>query len=84
MLEELKKSLSITWNDKDESLQRSIEAGKEYLEGIAGTSLDFKSSSLNKTLLFEYCRYDYNNALEYFEDNFIRQLTQLQIRSVVH
>lgn len=83
MLKELKERLGITWDDKDSELIRSIEAGKEYLEGIAGTTLDFESSSFNKLLLFEYCRYNYNNAIEYFEGNFNSQLVQLQIRSLV-
>lgn len=83
MLEELKKRLKITWNDEDLEISRSINAGKEYLENIAGTTLDFEGSSFNMALLFEYCRYDYNNAIEYFEMNFQRQLTQLQIQSVV-
>ncbi|CUP72870.1 MULTISPECIES: phage gp6-like head-tail connector protein [Clostridium] len=83
MLEELKKRLKITWNDEDDNFKRSLEAGKEYLEHIAGTTLDFEGSSFNMALLFEYCRYDYNNAIEYFEMNFQRQLTQLQIQSVV-
>lgn len=83
MLEELKKRLKISWNDEDDNLQRSIEAGKEYLESIAGTTLDFVGSSFNMALLFEYCRYDYNNAVEYFEINFSKQLIQLQIQSVV-
>lgn len=83
MLEELKKRLKITWNEEDDNFKRSLEAGKEYLEGIAGTTLDFEGSSFNKSLLFEYCRYDYNDAIEYFESNFSKQLIQLQIRSVV-
>lgn len=83
MLEELKKYLKITYDEDDYNLQRSLRAGKDYLEFIAGTTLDFESSFINKTLLFNYCRYDYNNALEYFTDNFNKELVQLQIRSVV-
>jgi len=82
MLEELKKNLKLTWNDEDDNLNRSIQAGKEYLEFIAGTTLDFESSFFNKDLLLNYCRYDYNNAIEYFEDNFSKKLTQLQIKNV--
>lgn len=82
MLKELKDKLKVTWNDEDGDLQRILESGKEYLDGIAGTSLNFETSSFNKELLFEYCRYSYNNAIEYFEENFQRQLIQLQIQNV--
>lgn len=83
MLKELKKKLKITWNDEDDDLIRSLDSGKEYLNGIAGTSLDFEASFFNRELLFEYCRYSYNNAVEYFEENFQRQLIHLQVMNVV-
>ncbi|MGL5869183.1 hypothetical protein [Clostridium chrysemydis] len=79
MLKELKEYLNITWDDFDSKLQNSIDASIEYLNYVSGTTLDFESSSFNKSLLFNRCRYDYNNALEYFEVNFQRELTQLQI-----
>lgn len=84
MIEELKQRLQITWDDENtaKNLERSLASSKEYLEYIAGTNIDFDNSPFCKSLLLERCRYDYNNAIEYFEINFQKELTQLQIMSV--
>ncbi|MPQ45281.1 hypothetical protein, partial [Clostridium tarantellae] len=75
--------LNITFEDKDSILNGFLESGKIYLNNIAGVSLEFNTNSYNKNLLFEYCRYIYNNAFEYFEPNFKGPLIQLQIQNVV-
>ena len=84
MLEEIKKEeLKITWDDEDDKIQASIERGKSELEGLTGTSLDFNINHPAKSLLFSYCRYDYNNALEYWEDNFHKQINRLILKEAL-
>jgi len=80
MLQELKGYLKITWNDEDIVLNGFILRGKEYLKDLAGADLDFESESSAKSLLLDYCRYAYNNALEYFEENFSREILRLQLK----
>ena len=79
MLEEIKDDLDITWNDEDAKIQRIIDAGKAKLEELAGGTLDFTVQGNAKYLLKNYCRYSYNNASEYFEENFHQQIIRLQI-----
>ena len=79
MLEEIKDDLDITWSDEDAKIQRIIDAGKNNLETLAGGTLDFTVEGLPKYLLKNYCRYSYNNASEYFEENFHQQIIRLQI-----
>ncbi|CEN86379.1 hypothetical protein [Paraclostridium sordellii] len=85
MLDELKQNLQITWDDEEikQKLERSLSSGKEYLNYIAGVEIDFDNSTFAKNLLLEYGRYSYNNAVEYFETNFQKELTHLQIMNVV-
>lgn len=84
MLEELKDYLKITWSDEDKQLEITINRAKSYLENdIAGVSLDFEADTSSKQLLLDCCRYIYNNAFEYFEVNFRRQLLRLQLKSAV-
>lgn len=85
MLDELKQNLQITWDDEEtnKKLERSLSSGKEYLNYIAGVEIDFDNSPFAENLLLEYGRYSYNNAVEYFETNFQKELTHLQIMSVV-
>lgn len=80
MLQELKDYLKITWDNEDAYLQNIINRGQEYLKDLTGTELDFNTEGQVKSLLLDYCRYYYNNALEYFEDNFQKQIVRLQLK----
>jgi hypothetical protein len=83
MLEEVKKYLGVTWDDEDAKIQNIIDRGKKRLEGLTGGTLDFTSPGLPKDLLLNYCRYDYNNAVEYFEENFQAEILRLQLNTGV-
>lgn len=83
MLEELKEYLKITWTDEDNSLTSIVERGKSNLEELTGTTLDFETEGQAKSLLLDYCRYAYNNALEYFEENFSKEILRLQLKEAV-
>lgn len=83
MLQEVKDNLRITWNDEDLRLNNIIARGKSYLKELTGTELDFDKEGQPKSLLLNYCRYDYNSALEYFEENFQREILRLQFVEAV-
>jgi len=80
MLNAVKDYLKITWDDEDALLQAIIERGKAYLNDLAGAELDFDAAGPPRSLLLDYCRYSYNNASEYFESNFARDLLRLQLQ----
>lgn len=80
MLQVVKDYLKITWADEDAHIQGIIDRGQAYLNDLTGAELDYETDGLPKTLLLEYCRYVYNNALEYFEENFARELLRLQLQ----
>lgn len=83
MLQELKGYLKITWESEDAYLQSIIDRGKEYLKDLTGTEIDFEKEGQGKSLLLDYCRYYYNNAAEYFEDNFQKQIVRLQYTEAI-
>lgn len=83
MLQEVKEYLKITWGDEDSYIQGIINRGKDYLKQLTGTELDFEKEGLAKSLLLDYCRYYYNNAVEYFEENFQGQIVRLQLMEAV-
>ncbi len=83
MLQEVKEYLKITWDDEDNYIQGIFNRGKDYLNNLTGTELDFEVEGQPKALLLDYCRYAYNNALEYFEENFHRELRRLIIQEAV-
>jgi hypothetical protein len=83
MLQELKDYLKITWNSEDANLAVIINRGEEHLQGLTGTDLDFEKEGLHKSLLLDYCRYYYNNAIEYFEENFQKEILRLQLKEAI-
>ena len=80
MLEAVKNYLKITWDDEDANLQEIIDQGEAYLNELSGAELDYTQKGLARSLLFDYCRYAYNNASEYFEENFQREILRLQLK----
>lgn len=83
MLQEIKNYLKITWDDEDEHLANLIARGQAKLQELTGVELDFDNEGLARSLLFDYVRYAYNNASEYFEENFHGQILRLQLMTGV-
>lgn len=65
--------------DEDDDLTSHIDQGKYYLNTLAGVNLDFIENLLAKSLLVNYVRYSYNNASEYFAENFREDILRLQL-----
>lgn len=83
MLALLKERLKITWDHEDAALQRIIAEGKAYLNSLTDVELDFDTEGEPRRLLREYCRYVYNNAGEYFMENFEPDISRLQYLSAI-
>ena len=79
MLQTVKDYLKITWSDEDNNLLSLVDRGKAVLNDLTGTELDFDTEGLARSLLFDYVRYAYNNASEYFEENFQQEILRLQL-----
>jgi len=80
LLELVKEELRITWDDEDTRLISMIERAKASLNKLMGVELDYEKPGPAQDLLLARCRYDYNNALEYFEQNFAREIFRLQLQ----
>lgn len=83
LLEELKNYLDITWEDEgtDKKLDGILNRAKNILSGYAGEALIFDSTQgTEKQLLFDCCRYIYNNSLEDFKTNFGAELIALRAK----
>ena len=83
MLQEVKDNLKITWDDEDASLIKMVDRAIDNVNDLIGVELDFDINNQAKTLILNYCRYDYNAALEYFEDNFSKEILRLQLKEGV-
>jgi len=84
MLPGVKSYLRISWDTDDELLTGMIERGKNHLNSLTGVTLVFTEDGEAKSLLFDYCRYGYNSALEYFDLNFSSQILRLQMEAAIN
>lgn len=77
LLAEFKERMKLN-DDEDKALTRILKASIEDLVDKCG-SYDLHTSERFKELVFERSRYAYNDAIEYFNDNFLSQLVTLGI-----
>lgn len=83
MLEVIKSYLKVAWQDEDLLITDLIARGKTRLNELAGADLDYETEGLARSLLFDFVRYAYSNASEYWEENFQREILRLQITTGV-
>ncbi|MED4699622.1 hypothetical protein P9436_11205 [Lysinibacillus capsici] len=79
LLAELKSRLQITWADSitDQVLMQHIIRSKKYFNELCENDFLFEIDSTECELLFERCRYVWNNALDEFEVNYKKELQRL-------
>lgn len=77
LLSELKKRLHITWDEDDTDIEKIITRAKAYFKRLTGKSFSFGPNDDETELLYERCRYVYNNAADEFEENFADELKRL-------
>ncbi|MGG3737537.1 hypothetical protein [Aeribacillus pallidus] len=77
ILKEFKERMKLG-DEEDENLIRILSASNKSLIRICG-DYDINQDEEFKELVFERARYVYNDALEYFQTNFLTQINDLRI-----
>ena len=83
LFDAVKLYLGITWSDPDTDTNVAgiLARAQTKLCAYAGVeSLDFADGTDEQQLLFDLCRYVYNNASEDFEDNYRADLIMLRAK----
>ncbi|MBQ9839000.1 MAG: hypothetical protein IJO56_05890 [Oscillospiraceae bacterium] len=80
LVADVKTHLNITWSDPDtdRKVEIYIRSGMTYLDGKLGESADYTQDGTPRTLLFEYCRYMRDGALDVFEPNYLSMILAMQ------
>ena len=78
VLDEFKQRMHITHGAEDENLKRLLSFSVLDLQEKIGM-MDIEKDERAKELVFERTRYAYNDALEYFNDNYLSQILSLSI-----
>jgi len=80
LLEEFKERMHITHGSEDNNLKRLLSFSIAAIKDSCGDFDIYGETELDqraKELVFERARYAYNDALEFFDDNFLSQINSL-------
>ncbi|MFJ7932310.1 phage gp6-like head-tail connector protein [Peribacillus sp. NPDC096448] len=80
LLEEFKERMHISHTSEDDNLKRLLSFSISAIKSSCGEfdiNGEKDTDQRAKELIFERTRYAYNDALEYFDDNFLSQITSL-------
>ncbi|MED3036068.1 hypothetical protein CBR56_25375 [Bacillus thuringiensis] len=69
-------------DDEDDNLKRILSASNKALLRVCG-NYDLNNDEEFKELVFERSRYVYNDALEYFDKNFLSQINSLGVEKAL-
>ena len=78
----VKDHLRITWDYEDDKIVQTIAEAKAKIEIVAGAT-DF-SKDFAIMILKNCSRYYWDGSAEFFEENFRRELIQLQLYNARH
>lgn len=77
ILQEFKERMHLG-DEEDDNLKRILSTSNKALLRVCG-DYDLNNNEEFKELVFERSRYAYNDALEYFDKNFLSQINSLSI-----
>lgn len=82
---QVKRKLNITWSDEDtnarvEDIIQSAIPTLLHKLGIADPDFDFSEPGMENNLFKAYCLYDWNHALNEFDDNYSNDIAQVQAK----
>lgn len=85
LIQQVKDKCNITWEDADtnrrvEQIIRSAIPDLKHRLGITDKDFDFAADGAENTLFLAYCLYEYNHALNEFEDNYAKTIAQVRQR----
>ncbi|EJQ68381.1 hypothetical protein IG7_03522 [Bacillus cereus HuA2-4] len=69
-------------DEEDDNLKRILSTSNKALLRVCG-NYDLNNDEVFKELVFERSRYVYNDALEYFDKNFLSQINSLSIEKAL-
>ena len=81
LLEEVKSYINFTWEDsaKEARIKSYIESSIQYLNGVAGTEIDFDRDLLARDLLKNRVLYYDSQAIDDFVSNYNGLLEELRL-----
>ena len=88
LFEQVKRKLNITWEDDDTAARLNdiiASAIPDLIHrlGITDPDFDFSGRGAENTLFLAYCLYEWNHALNEFEDNYASMIARVRAKHEV-
>ena len=88
LYEQVKGKLNITWEDEETTARvnkiiNSAIPDLIHKLGITDKDFDFSVDGAENTLFLAYCLYEWNHALNEFEDNYSKMIAQVRAKHEV-
>ena len=88
LLIQVKDKLNITWEDEDtdrrvKKIIASAIPDLLHRLGITDKDFDFSKDGAENTIFLAYCLYEWNHALNEFEDNYSKMIAQVRAKNEV-
>lgn len=88
LYEQVKGKLNITWEDEETAARvnkiiNSAIPDLIHRLGITDSNFDFAADGAENTLFLAYCLYEWNHALNEWEDNYSKMIAQVRARHEV-
>ncbi len=80
LLKQFKERMHIFHKGEDDNLKELLSFSVSFVESKIG-EFDIEENLKAKELVFERTRYAYNDAVEYFEDNFLSEIISLSLEA---
>lgn len=85
---QVRRKLNITWSDPDTDarvadIMAAAAAHLLYQLGISDADFDFSAAGIENTLFLAYCLYEWNHALDEFEQNYLGMILAARARHEV-
>ncbi|MCM2675583.1 phage gp6-like head-tail connector protein [Alkalicoccobacillus plakortidis] len=78
IVDEFKERMRLSHSSEDSNIKRLLSFSYNRIKSSCG-DFDIEESETGKELVFERTRYSYNDAVEFFEDNFIAELNSFAL-----
>ena len=80
LLEKFKRRMHFSHSSEDDNLKELLSLSIEAITDMIGPNVDIDNNAGARTLVIERTRYAYNDSLEFFLENFSKEISTVQLK----
>lgn len=80
LLEKFKRRMHFSHSSEDDNLEELLSSSIEAITDMIGPNVDIDTNAGARGLVIERARYAYNDSLEFFLENFSKEISTVQLK----